>query len=524
MATKTHSPTRPARRMKFLLLTAGLLAAAGHASAQVHSFQFSQVFPDGGQVDGFVVGEDLDGDGRLYSMASFIGDFLDLPPGDEVSYVSLHFRNFDGRSFTQVYDRSEVGIDDPANSFFALAYNLNGGAFGDDANEGMFLGPLAPSTSYIMGPLLAPAQAAVSDDGFSFCGNPDGLPCAAVTSLEPREPFPAFEIVFNAFGSAAVPTTTRLRFTFRQTGFEGGGVVSGVLAGEDLDRDGRLYTMSAFAGGFFDLPAGDEVSYVFTQIDGFNGSSFGQGADRSQLAASDPGLAFLWAGYNLAGRFWGDELDEGFNYGPLAPSTTYSIGRLIPFETGLNIADIDFGACSSSGDVACSMVYSLTPSEPFPSVDVTFAEASGGRIEMVPAPLVADDQFTGSWYAPTHSGEGFVIESLADGRTGVSWYTYDTEGNQRWFIGIARREGMALIVEELVVTQGGQFGPMFDPAQVNRTVAGSLRIDFDSCSSGLASYVVDDVEGSQNLVRLTLTKGLACRDQQSATLVGSQAR
>ncbi|MCB1629938.1 MAG: hypothetical protein KDI48_19580, partial [Xanthomonadales bacterium] len=155
---RTDPLTRSLRRC---LLTGALLMAAGPALAQVHSFQFSQVFPDGGQIDGYVVGEDLDGDGRLYSMASFIGDFLGLPAGDEVSYVSLHFRNFEGRSYTQIYDRAQAGLDDPNNAFFALAYNLDGGAFGDDANEGMFLGPLAPSTSYVMGPLIQPASASV---------------------------------------------------------------------------------------------------------------------------------------------------------------------------------------------------------------------------------------------------------------------------------------------------------------------------------------------------------------------------
>lgn len=512
------APTTNRTNFRKLLLAASLLVGATPVLAQVHSFQFSQVFPDGGQVDGFVVGEDRDGDGRLYSMASLIGDFLGQPVGDEVSYVSLHFRNFDGRSFTQVYDRSEAGIDDPNNAFFAVAYNLDGGAFGDDANEGMFLGPLAPSTSYIMGPFMAAAQAAVSEEGFGACGNSEGLPCAAVTSLLPVDPFPAFEITFNSFSGQAVPTTTRLRFTYRQTGFPGGGVVRGVLAGEDLDRDGRLYTMSAFAGGAFGLPVGDEVSYAFNEIDGFDGRSFEQTVDRSQSPSSSPNLAFYWAGYNLDGRYWGDEADEGYNNGPLAPSTSYTIGRLIPFESGLDVGGLVFGSCSDANDVLCAAVVSLEPSEPFPAVDVTFVEASGARIEMVPAPLLADGQFTGSWYDPANAGQGFVVEALADGRVVVYWYTYDREGNQRWFIGIARREGLSLIVDELLLTQGGLFGPMFDPQQVQKTVAGNLRIDFDSCNGGVANYTIDGESGTQNLVRLTLMEGLACRDQQAATL------
>ncbi|MCB1629031.1 MAG: hypothetical protein KDI48_14990, partial [Xanthomonadales bacterium] len=115
--------------------------------------------------------------------------------------------------------------------------------------------------------------------------------------------------------------------------------------------------------------------------------------------------------------------------------------------------------------------------------------------------------------------EGFVVESLQDGRTVVYWYTYDGEGQQRWFIGVARRDGMRLVVDELLATQGGIFGPMFDPSQVSKTVAGQLQIEFDSCNSGQVRYVVDGIEGSQDLIRLTLMKGLSCRDNQAAGLV-----
>jgi hypothetical protein len=147
-------------------------------------------------------------------------------------------------------------------------------------------------------------------------------------------------------------------------------------------------------------------------------------------------------------------------------------------------------------------------------VETVFAEISSGLIEMVPAPLVADRQFSGLWYDPTHDGEGFSLTPLESGDAAIGWYTYDEQGVQRWFNGVGRREGLSIIVDELAVTRGGLFGPGFDPATVEREVIGSLRLDFDHCNAGTARYTVNGVEGSQNLVRLTRTDRLRCHGPQ----------
>lgn len=514
MATQFISASHR-RRPVCRALALGLLALGLSAPvlAQKVSFQFSQVFPDGGQVDGFVIGEDLNGDGKLFSIAPFIGQFLGLEPSDEVEYVSIHVQNVNGRSFTQVFSNADGGLEDDNNAFFGLSYNLDGGAFGDDADEGMFLGPPAPSTSYIMGPRFAPTQAAQPESGFGPCGNAEGLPCAAVTSLAPVEPFPNFEITFNVFSAGAVPTTTDLRFSFRQTGFPGGGVVKGWIAGKDLDGDGRLYSMGPFTGGFFNLPVGDEVRYAHVDSEGFDGSTLRQTVDLVNTQRDDPSAAFFWAGYNLSNQYFGGDADEGFSLGPLAPSTSFSAGRLVPFNVGVAFEEEPFGLCGEEGAL-CSAVYSLTPSEPFPAVETTFAEFSSNKIEMVPAPLVADGQFSGLWYDVGHEGEGFSLTPLESGDAAVTWYTYDEAGAQRWFSGLGRREGLSIIIDELAVTRGGMFGPGFDPQSVEREVVGSLRLDFAHCNAGIATYTIDGVEGSQNLVRLTRTDRLRCHGPQ----------
>ena len=45
---------------------------------------------------------------------------------------------------------------------------------------------------------------------------------------------------------------------------------------------------------------------------------------------------------------------------------------------------------------------------------------------------VVDDRYSGSWFDPTHDGEGYVVEVLDDNRATVYWFTYDSEGNERW--------------------------------------------------------------------------------------------
>lgn len=514
-ASSTLTSSHKWRHPLAVALAAAL--AGGPALAEKSSFQFSQVFPDGGQIDGFVIGEDLDGDGRLYSMASFIGDFLGQPAGDEVDYMIVHFRNFQGRSFTEVYDKSVAGIEDDANVFMGVAYNLDGGPLGDDENEGLSLAPLAPSTSYIMGPLFTPASA-VGREAYGPCGNAESLPCADVLTLNPVDPFPSFELLFDTSSAGAAPTTTSLRFEFRQA-FEGGGQVSGVVSGSDRDGDGRLSTITPLVADFFPLEVSDDVDYFHNTLTDFDGATISQSVDRTVNALGDFAIAFTAIDYDLTGRFVGDDEGEIILQGPLAPSTSWQVGTTIPL--GATIPGVEGGLCGNEEGLPCAFVATVTPSEtnPPPAVDILFSDLSGQLVEMVPAPLVADGEFSGSWFDPATAGEGFTIEALADGRVIIYWYTYTEDGGQRWFFGEARREGLSLIVDELLVTEGGMFGPMFDPDAVERTPVGTLRMDFAGCNSGTASFSVGDVEGSLDIIRLTRSHGLSCHGTEGTERV-----
>lgn len=120
-----------------------------------------------------------------------------------------------------------------------------------------------------------------------------------------------------------------------------------------------------------------------------------------------------------------------------------------------------------------------------------------------------DHSITGAWYDPAHNGEGFLVELLDEQSAVVYWFTYDGEGDQRWFIGNGVIEGDQIVFDELLAGSGARFGEEFNPADVVLSPVGQLTLQWSDCNTASASYVVEGQEGSQSLVRLT---GLAGRD------------
>lgn len=120
-----------------------------------------------------------------------------------------------------------------------------------------------------------------------------------------------------------------------------------------------------------------------------------------------------------------------------------------------------------------------------------------------PSLSVASVDRSGSWYDPTHNGEGFIVQFIDDSSAVIYWFTYDEVGAQRWFTGVGQMNGNTLQVAELLVTSGGVFGPDFNPANVVRTVVGTLSLTFNDDQAGMAEYTIDGVEGEQTIQRLT---------------------
>jgi len=120
--------------------------------------------------------------------------------------------------------------------------------------------------------------------------------------------------------------------------------------------------------------------------------------------------------------------------------------------------------------------------------------------------------FTGNWFNPETSGQGFQLQVLPDGRAVAFWFTYDANGNQVWLIGDSQIQGNTL---EMQMSQpvGATFGPGFDPEDVELVPFGTLTLTFGDCNSGMATWASSNPDfgsGQMSLQRLSSSAGVRC--------------
>lgn len=106
-------------------------------------------------------------------------------------------------------------------------------------------------------------------------------------------------------------------------------------------------------------------------------------------------------------------------------------------------------------------------------------------------------QYSGAWYNPERSGEGFIVEVLPDDRVVVYWFTHqpNDSGQQAWMIGSGAFQDGGIVVNpgtpweervQLTLHQpsGARFGPQFDPDDVEVIEWGELEIRFFDDNTG----------------------------------------
>ena len=132
---------------------------------------------------------------------------------------------------------------------------------------------------------------------------------------------------------------------------------------------------------------------------------------------------------------------------------------------------------------------------------------------------------SGSWYDPTHGGEGFFLQVVSETEAVVFWFTYDNQGNQFWMTGVGTITGAKIKFPELISPRGGKFGPDFDPADVSYPAWGSLKFDFSDCDEASVSYEgpKDFGKGKFDVVRLTRLWGLGCGGEHSPNISTGKA-
>lgn len=144
-----------------------------------------------------------------------------------------------------------------------------------------------------------------------------------------------------------------------------------------------------------------------------------------------------------------------------------AVRRILPIAEAQITGGIDFDLNTSNN--TAEMAHDVLP----PARGTGFQIGSG---------------ISGSWYDPSHNGEGFLVEVLPEGRGLVYWFTYDASGNQTWLFGTGTVSGNTLVINDAFTTEGGVFGPTFDPGAVQLVRWGNLRFVFSSCTSGVMDY------------------------------------
>lgn len=137
--------------------------------------------------------------------------------------------------------------------------------------------------------------------------------------------------------------------------------------------------------------------------------------------------------------------------------------------------------------------------------NLSVTDCAGATAKAVP------QGYSGSFFNPARNGEGFLVQTDADGRTFVIWFTYDAEGNQAWLYGEAMQETPTGFVAPMIITEGGVFGSSFNAADVQRITWGELEFAFDGCDAAVVTFTTEVVgfeSGTTDVVRLTQPVGL----------------
>ncbi|MEM1412424.1 MAG: CRTAC1 family protein [Pseudomonadota bacterium] len=258
----------------------------------------------------------------------------------------------------------------------------------------------------------------------------------------------------------------------------------------DLDRNGEGFLLEVLPGGaavvywFTYDREGNQDWYIavgevkgrrilFPELLRVSGGEFGPGFDPDNVSRAVVGTAaFTWT-----------DCDSGFMDWTLTPGlSSRGFGR----QT--------LSRLTRAGGLNC-----LNPGEPPPP--------------MLGAPPPPDFRWlTGSWYDPTHDGEGYVLEVLADGRPIVYWFSFDTAGNRRWYFGVGEFIDGVATFESMLTSEGGLFGRAFDPDLVSFPAWGRLELDL-SCEGGTARWTATEdgfPNGTLALQRLTQPDGVDC--------------
>lgn len=119
---------------------------------------------------------------------------------------------------------------------------------------------------------------------------------------------------------------------------------------------------------------------------------------------------------------------------------------------------------------------------------------------------------SGAWYDVTRSGEGFTVylfDQGAEQMATVTWYTYDSNGNQLWVSGTGTVTDQTINITEMKQYTGAN---LFSGSTQSNSL-GSLSITWNECLKAVVDYdfSLGGLESGQlNLTQLTILDNTSC--------------
>jgi hypothetical protein len=137
---------------------------------------------------------------------------------------------------------------------------------------------------------------------------------------------------------------------------------------------------------------------------------------------------------------------------------------------------------------------------------------------------------SGNWRNPARSGEGCALTLEADGSTYIlTCYVYNQEDSyatdQVWMIGTGNLVDGRIVSDNMVITDGADYGSAFDPDDVMRIPFGTVTMEFEDCNTGVVTMnpVVPDfgnvVLPMEKIVRVDCAGGIP--NPENATRAGN---
>jgi hypothetical protein len=149
-------------------------------------------------------------------------------------------------------------------------------------------------------------------------------------------------------------------------------------------------------------------------------------------------------------------------------------------------------------------------------------------VETLISPLWVGPAFSGSWYSPDRSGEGFILQVLDNGSALLLWFTYPPAGSTASLAWIyadgGAVEGDRILFSSAVTTRGGRFGATSGGVQAQRIPWGTVEFRFTSCNAGEVTFAGPAAWGSgtRQLVRLTELAELGCAGRTRISASGAR--